>query len=113
MLHALRQQLPRHRRHVIALCVVLGLAGVAFGAHAALGAVQHDRGMHDAVATCLAVGSCAAIAGVAVLKTAPATAHAPAFVAALSPALRPTAAPAGDLFLVRAGPPPGGAVLRL
>jgi hypothetical protein len=113
MLHVLHRQLLRHRRHVIALCVVLGLAGVAIGAHAGLPAVQHHGGVHDAVGTCLVIGGCAAIAGMAVLKTAPGVAHPPVIVAAPTPTERPTSPPVGGVFLVRAGPPPGIAVLRL
>ena len=113
MLHSLQRQLRRHRRQVIVLCVVLGLAGAGVAAYAAVEVGQHDHGMRDTVAMCLTVGGCVAVAGIAILRVAPASNGPTTASPGLSPTARPSSVPAGALFLVRAGPPPGRAVLRL
>lgn len=105
MLISVHSRLRRHRRMVMWALAVLAVVGVALTARAVLMSAHGHVGVSDALAICMTVGGCVAIAGIAVFAL-PRVARRPLWrvVAQQAPAL--VFVPSGAGVLVRAGPPP-------
>ena len=111
MFIALHTELRQHRRKVLIGLSVLGIAAVLMTAHSALMGAGGDQ-MTNTAAACLAVGGCAAAAGVALFAIRRAR---PRPLWLMPAPAAPTLAfvPASTGALVRAGPAPLLQIFRL